>query len=242
MQPYFFPYIGYWQLIFNCDLWVFFDNPQYNKRSWMNRNKILHSNPENEFQYINVPIKKHERGEIIKNVQINNNEQWKDKLYGQLTVYKRIKAPYYEDVIKLLNTALQDKEDYFTPLSIKISVAVASYLGLSFKYKVSSELDMDYSQVNEPDDWALLITKHLGGNQYINPYGGMEIFNDNKYKNHGIDLLFLKPILKEYQQSQREFTPGLSIIDILMFNSKEKVVEILKNDFKIVEKHKKAKI
>lgn len=236
MQPYFFPYIGYWQLIFNSDIWVFFDSPQYNKRSWMNRNKILHSNPESEFQYINVPIKKHNKGEIIKNVQINNNEQWQIKLYGQLSVYKRIKAPYYNNVINLIESILQDEESYFTPLSIKISVAVASYLGLRLEYKISSELDIDYSQVNKPDDWALLITKHLGGNQYINPHGGMDIFSSDKYSKNGIELLFLKPILKEYKQSLRKFNPGLSIIDILMFNSKEEVVSILKNDFELIKK------
>ena len=236
MQPYFFPYIGYWQLFFNCDKWVFFDSVQYNKRSWMNRNRVLHSDPDKEFQYINVPIRKHIKGTLIKDVIINHEEKWKEKLLGQLTVYKRLRAPHYQCVLELIENILEGDNKHFTSLSALIADGICEYLGEKVAYEFSSNIDIDTNMISEPDDWALCISETLGATEYINPYGGAEIFNIEKYINRGIDIKFLRPNLSEYKQSQRKFTPGLSLIDVLMFNSVDSTRELLKNDFRLLSK------
>ncbi|VAX09385.1 FIG00904907: hypothetical protein [hydrothermal vent metagenome] len=236
MQPYLFPYIGYWQLFFNCDIWVFFDCVQYNKRSWMNRNRILHTNQNNKFQYVNVPIKKHGNGAIIKDVRINIEENYKEKIMGQLTVYKHLRAPYYEDVIDLIKDILSERHIFFISLITCIADKLCNYLEIQVEYKISTELDFDESIIHEPDDWALSITKALKADEYINPYGGAELFNENKYLSNDVHIKFLKPTLNEYKQSQREFVSELSIIDILMFNSKATVRSMLKNDFQLLPK------
>jgi len=236
MQPYFFPYIGYWQLFFNCDVWVFFDSVQYNKKSWMNRNRILHSDSSKEFQYVNVPIRKHPKGTLIKDVRLNNDEEWVKRFLGQLAVYKRLRAPYYNEVIDLVGDIIEEGHESFVSLVICAADKISEYLGKSVEYKLSSELGLDESLIREADDWALLISELLGADEYINPPGGAEIFNADKYHDRGIDIMFLKSNLSEYKQSQREFVAGLSIIDLLMFNSKERVCGIIDNDYRLLPK------
>ena len=236
MQPYFFPYIGYWQLIYNCDEWVFFDSVQYNKKSWMNRNRILHPDPIKEYQYINVPIRKHSKGTLIKDVKINNDEEWVRKLQGQLTLYKKLNAPYYDDVINIVNIILKERYEDFISLVSSIVNNITEYLGLSIECRRTSELGIDESRIKEADDWALIISESLGANEYINPPGGVEIFNEGKYQDSGIDIRFLKSKLSEYRQSKRDFVSGLSILDVMMFNSIEEVCEMIKNDYILLSK------
>ena len=236
MQPYFFPYIGYWQLFFNCDVWVFFDSVQYNKKSWMNRNRILHPDAVKDYQYINVPIRKHAKGTLIKDISINNDEEWAKKLLGQLTVYKKLKAPYYSDVFDLVSEITGSRHESFVSLVIYTAKIICDYLGKRVESKLSSDLDFDTSLIREADDWALVISEALGADEYINPPGGVDIFNVEKYKDRGIDIMFLKSNLTEYTQAHRKFIPGLSIIDVLMFNSKETVSEMIKNDYKLLTK------
>ncbi|XOB62001.1 WbqC family protein [Campylobacterota bacterium DY0563] len=242
MQPYFFPYIGYWQLIANSDEFIFFDIVQYNKRSWMNRNRILHPDKPNDFQYISVPIKKHSQGTIIKEVTINNNENWKAEILGKLSVYKKLKAPYYNETISIVRRIFDKEYENFLNLSVEITKQICAYLEIDFKYKIASEIDFDKNSIKGPGDWALYISKKLKAKQYINPYGGYELFEENKYLKNGIELKFIKPNLSPYKQSWREeFINGLSIIDILMFNDKDTIMKILSNDYKILNKQELEK-
>lgn len=237
MQPYLFPYIGYWQLIANSDEFVFFDIVQYHKRSWMNRNRILHPNKTKEFQYFLIPITKHKKGTLIKDVVLSNNEKWKENILGKLTVYKELKAPYYDDTIELIKSIFTKEYETFLSLSIESIKMICSYLDIELKYKIASDLNFDRSKIESPDDWALAISKDQKATSYLNPYGGYKIFDEDKYKSNGISLRFIKPNLTPYKQSWREnFTPGLSIIDIMMFNSKDKIKELLSNDFKLLNK------
>jgi len=237
MQPYLFPYIGYWQIINYVDEWIFFDVVKYNRKTWMNRNRILHPDQNKEFQYISLPIKKHDKGTLIKDVLINNDEKWKEKILGQLTVYKKLKAPYYEDIIQLIASILHVEYSTCLSLTIESTKQLANFLDIDFKYKIASKIDFDKSEIKAPGDWALTISKHQGATKYINPYSGYEIFDEEKYQNNNIDLLFLKPHLSKYRQSWRKnFIKGLSIIDLLMFNSKEEVKALIDGDFTILDK------
>ena len=237
MQPYFFPYIGYWQLIANTDQWVFFDNVQYNKRSWMNRNRILHPDKPAEFQYISVPIKKHSRGTLLSEVLINNEMNWKKEIYGKLTGYKKQKANFYDETMDVIDNILSRKYTSLLELSIESTKSICDYLQIDFEYKISSEIDFDKEVIQAPGDWALSICKALGADEYTNPYSGYNIFDENKYRQSGVKIRFLKSYCSPYKQSlNKKFIPGLSIIDVMMFNSKNEIKEILTNDYKIFDK------
>lgn len=237
MQPYFFPYIGYFQLIANTDKWVFFDVVQYNKKSWMNRNRILHPTRNGEYQYINVPIKKHKKGTLIRDVAINMDLNWRQEILGKLTAYRRMRAEHYDETIALLTSIFDNGPASFLEFSVYSTSMVCNHLGIDFNFEIASHIAFERGIIDGPGDWALSITKALGGNIYINPTGGAGIFDEEKYASHGIDLLFLKPKLSPYKQSRREgFLPGLSIIDILMFNEIDSVREFLRNDFELCRK------
>lgn len=237
MQPYLFPYIGYWQLMNAADEWVFFDVVKYNKKSWMNRNRVLHPDKNKQFQYITVPVRKHDKGALISDVRVNNDEEWKTRILAQLETYKKLKAPYYEDTIEVMQSIFADEYDSFLDLAIESIRKLAIYLDIDLKYKIASDIDFNRDMIVDPGDWALSISKSLKADLYINPYSGYEIFDEDKYKENGVDLLFLKPHLSVYKQSWRkDFIEGLSIIDVMMFNSREEIKVILNEDFMILNK------
>jgi len=239
MQPYLFPYIGYFQLIANTDKWVFFDVVQYNKKSWMNRNRVLHFENNKDYQYISVPVQKHIPGTPIKKILVNSEIDWQQKIFGQLTVYKKMRAEYYDKIIALLSSIFAKKPSSLSELSILSIKRICEYIGININSELASCIEFDRSIIEEPGDWALSISKALGGTVYINPPGGVEIFDEEKYKKNGIDLLFLKPHLYPYLQSNRpRFIPGLSIIDLLMFNEPSMIKKMLIHDCSFFPKSK----
>lgn len=108
MQPYFFPYIGYFSLIKHTDEFILFDTAQYIRHGWIDRNRILKQT--NDWQYINVPLTKHSLETKIKDVKINNQENWKEKIFKQLLHYKK-KSPFYNETINVLSQGLQIETD-----------------------------------------------------------------------------------------------------------------------------------
>lgn len=237
MQPYFFPYIGYFQLIVNTDLFVFFETVQYNKKSWMNRNRILHPTPEKEFQYISVPVKQYTQGTLISEILIDNDQKWKEKILGQLTLYKKLKAPYYQEVMQVLDFFFQLEHRSLLELSMTSTQLIMQYLHLPFNFTTTSEIIFQNELITAPGDWAFEISKSLQANEYINPHGGYYIFDEEKFRQNGIGLNFIKPNLSAYRQSNRQpFEPGLSIIDVMMFNSIENIVKMLSIDYKLLSK------
>ena len=236
MQPYFLPYIGYFQLIANTDQFVFFDIVQYNKRSWMNRNRILHPNKPDDFQYISVPIAKHNKGSLIKDVNISHDGKWRDKILGQLMVYKKLKAPFYNEVNQIVKEIFSKEYGTLLDLSIESTRTICDYMGIDFNYEIASKINFDKSSISQPGDWALEISKYKKASEYINPPGGYDIFEENKFLENNIKLSFLKSNLSPYKQSWRKnFNPGLSILDLLMFNSPEESWQIMNNDFAVID-------
>ena len=109
MQPYFFPYLGYFDIINSVDKWVVFDNAQYIRRGWIHRNRILH--PRKGWQYIVVPIKKHSHKTVIKDIMIDNEQNWKRKIIRKLQHYKK-KAPYFDETIAFVEDCLAIEDSY----------------------------------------------------------------------------------------------------------------------------------
>jgi hypothetical protein len=220
MQPYFFPYVGYYSLIKYTDYWIVFDEVQFIRHGWIERNRIL--KPNDGWQYIQVPLIKHSRETLIKDVVIRNNEPWREKILAQLQHYKK-RAPYYYQVIKLVSEALAIETSSIVELNAKILEVTCSYLGIGFKYDIFSKMDLEIEAVNAPDEWALNISNALGAKEYVNPPGGKEFFNIQKYSEKNIKLTFLSNKVDNYNQNRTNFEGGLSIIDLLMFNSVEEV-------------------
>ena len=228
MQPYFMPYLGYISLIKNTDEFILFDTVQFIRHGWIERNRIL--KPNGGWQYFQVPIiKQNGRETVIKDVRINNSENWKSKIIAQLQHYKR-KAPYYNIVVELLNDVFRSDFDDIVTLNRVSLERICKYLGVERRISVFSEMNIEIEPVNAPDEWALNICKAINGtDEYWNPVGGLSFFDKNKYQVAGIKIFFQEMILTPYRQLGNEFEPGLSIVDVMMFNSPETINGMLDN-------------
>jgi hypothetical protein len=220
MQPYFFPYLGYFDLIYNSDRWIVFDTVQYIRHGWINRNRILH--PKEGWQYIIVPRKKHGRQTAIKDVEISADPRWPLLILAQIGHYQR-RAPYYEETYKLVKECLAVEESSLSRLNVAILEKVCLYLGMSFQYEYFSEMVLELGPVERPGDWALRIAESLDAKEYVNPPGGEAIFDASRFKAAGIKLNIRNLPHMEYKCRSYNFVPDLSIIDVLMWNPPEKV-------------------
>lgn len=227
MQPYFLPYLGYFSLIKHTDEFILFDTVQFIRHGWIERNRIL--KPSNGWQYIMVPLKKHSRETLIKDIEINNDQQWKEKILAQLQHYKK-QAPYFSNVIDILNEIFSKEYATIVDLNLASLKTVCNYLGINTPIQVFSLMNIDIEPANAPDEWALNICKALGNvDEYWNLPGGQSFFNKKKYENAGINLKFHSAIITEYDQKRNVFEPGLSILDVMMFNSVDEINKMLDN-------------
>lgn len=227
MQPYFLPYLGYYSLIKHVDKYIFFDTAQYIYHGWVNRNRILKPGGR-EWQYINVPVQKHAREFAIKDVEIDNQKKWREKILGQIEHYKK-RAPFYENVRVWLQDALLLHEyKTISELNMAMDKAVCLYLGIKTPLECFSEMGLEVQPPQAPDEWALHICQALGNvDEYWNAPGGVEFFDSMKYEEAGIKIRFVKTELSYYKQIGEDFQPGLSILDAMMFNSPEDINKML---------------
>jgi len=223
MQPYFFPYIGYFSLMQKADQFIIFDTVQFQRKSWMVRNRILNLNGGSS--YIHLPVKKVSLSSCIRDILVDDDIDWKGKFFNQLLVYN--KAPYFKETIKVLEKALNSNYKSLTDINKNLLVEISNYLNLECKISVFSEMKLDIKEVNSADEWALNISKKLNATEYINAPGGVCFFDRKKYEKNNIKLMFLKNKLNPYKQFHLDFVPGLSIIDVMMFNSINKIREML---------------
>ena len=231
MQPYIFPYLGYFQLINAVDEFVFYDDVNFIKQGWINRNQILNNNKALSFS---IPLKKVSSFETIQGTKINFNlyAKWKKKFLKTLE-QNYYKAPYFESIYDIVHEIIEDpKSESISELAIRSNVYISNYLGLKAKFKKSSEYFYNSKKL-ERTERLLNIGNKLKAKAYINALGGQELYDKSDFKACGIELLFLKPNLKSYKQFSEEFVSGLSIIDVLMFNNKKDCMELL-NDYKLV--------
>ena len=226
MQPYFFPYIGYWQLINAVDEFILFDEVQYIRHGWINRNRILKKG--GGWRYIQIPIEKHSRETLIKDIKIVKDIDIRGIIANALSYYKEIRAPNYEIVMNIINDVLvKDLDRDITKFNKNIMSSICNYLGIKTPISISSDYEFDYTNVRGSGDWALEISKQMEVDEYINPIGGKELFDVKKFDTEGIKIRFLEPYKIEYKQVGDIFKPSLSIIDVLMFNEKDIIVDML---------------
>jgi len=222
MQPYLFPYIGYFQLLNAVDIFVIYNDVNYIKRGWINRNRILVNGKPFLFT---MPLKKASQNRLISQTEISDSfTSWRIKFMEQLRhAYHR--APFYSDCICLVKEVLCQDEyrlDRFLGLQIEI---VAEYLGIGTQIVYSSEVGKGGALKGQ--DRIIDICRKTGAQVYINPLGGKELYDQSDFFENGLDLLFLECQTVEYRQLNHPFVSNLSIIDVLMFNSVERVREFL---------------
>lgn len=212
MQPYFFPYIGYFQLIHAVDAFVVYDDVNYIKGGWINRNYIL---SQGQRMRLTLQLIGASPNVLINQIQIGNNQPKLMKSISQ----SYSQAPMYSEVIALIEQIMSDEERNLAKFLNKSLRTLCTYLGLERDWYLSSELEKDVSLRGQQK--ILAICKELGAMQYINVPGGRDLYDHTSFEESGIQLSFIEPAITPYQQNCNEFVPHLSIIDVMMFNSQQ---------------------
>lgn len=219
MQPYFMPYIGYWQLINAVDRFVILDDVNYIMRGYINRNSILLNGKPYRFS---IPIEKASQNKLILETRLNfTSDKKHDFLLTVSNAYR--KAPYFEDVMPLIEEVINNPQADLTAFIRYSMEKVMQYLDLHTEILLSSEIEKD--QMCKGEERIIEICKKLGADIYINPCGGRKLYYRDAFEKEHMQLFFLdtQSDYIVYKQAQKEFTGNLSIIDIMMFNEIEKI-------------------
>jgi hypothetical protein len=225
MQPYFFPYIGYFELIARTDRWIVFDVVQYNRHSWMNRNRIL--NPHGGWQYVVVPVVRAPHGTVIAEIKIKDREATLRRTLGQIEHYRK-RAPFFEPVRDLVRSAFAMRSTRLVDLNLSALRAVCRYLDIEFHPSLCSTMGVPLGNVEHAGQWALEIAKHVGATEYINPPGGRAIFRQEEWDRTGVRLSFTEMNELRYDCAPYDFIGNLSIIEVLMWNDAQSVANFLR--------------
>jgi len=224
MQPYLFPYIGYWQLINAVDTFVIYDDVNYIKQGYINRNSILSNG---RSQQITLELIGASSNKFINEIKVGNNSRKIIKSLKQ----NYIKAPYFKEVSELLeNILLKEEKNLAKFIGFSIE-EIATYLNIKTQFIYSSNIKKDNEL--KAQDKVIDICKQLKATNYINAIGGQDLYSKDDFNRENIQLNFLDTELIEYKQLKNDFIPYLSIIDILMFNSENEIKEML-NNYKLV--------
>lgn len=222
MQPYFFPYLGYFQLINAVDRFIIYDDVNFIKQGWINRNNILL----NEMSFLfTVPLKNVSSFKLIKDTYVDEKsfEVWKIKFYKNVeNAYK--KKPNYKTVFAIINDVLNSSLNIST-LARESIIACAKYIGIKTEIIYSSSV---FNNNHLSGQQRILdICKQTNATEYINAEGGMNLYSREDFKDQNIILKFLKMNDVCYYQGTKVFVPNLSIIDVMMFNDKEQINNLI---------------
>ena len=222
MQPYFFPYVGYFQLINAVDEFVVYDNIEYTKKGWINRNRIL---VDGKDAYISLPLRKDSDFLQVKDRQLADT--WpadRKKMLNRITESYR-KAPQFAQVFPVLEACLLFEDHNLFNFIFHSIRKVNEFLDISTKLVISSTIPINHQLKAEEKVKAICCSQQA--NVYMNPIGGLELYSKESFRSSGIELLFHKSKSITYPQFKNEFVPWLSIIDVMMFNPKETVKDFL---------------
>ncbi len=217
MQPYFFPYIGYFQLINHVDKFVILDDVQYIKSGWINRNYLLQKNKPLMFT---IPVSVESSRSLINNVKVKYNTGRIIKLLKTIEL-NYSKSPFYKNVIPLIENIFEEKNELISDMALSSISTVIGYLSINTVIIESSSVFNNRHLKGE--DRIIDICKLLGADKYFNLSGGQSIYSKDRFNKEGIELNFIKTREITYKQFTDYFTGPLSIIDNLMFNSPEDI-------------------
>jgi len=225
MQPYLFPYLGYFQLINAVDIFVISDDVQYIKQGWVNRNYILSNRKPLLFTF-----------SVKKDIMTKNMNQrsysegtynsTRDKFLRTLFHSYR-KAPYFKEVNELITEILSYEDHNVSEFNTNSLKKLCNYMNINTQFVLSSSLEKEKGLRGQ--ETVIATNKLLGVRCCINAIGGLELYSPEKFEESGIKLKFIKMNKIKYCQFNGQFIPNLSIIDVLMFNSEEEVERLLNN-------------
>lgn len=223
MQPYFLPYIGYWQLIDAVDSYVIYDDVNYIKGGWINRNRILVNGT---VKYISLELQGASPNKLINEIDLVPSNKSRLKLLKTIDQsYKR--APLYEEVYPIMEKIFLYKETNLAKFIAHSLKVVCEYLHIDTKLYMSSEIEKNCDLKGQ--DKVINICTNLNATTYINAIGGRELYSFSDFKRSGIELLFLQTSPKiMYSQFADEFQPNLSILDLMMMLSPEAINQLMK--------------
>lgn len=216
MQPYLFPYIGYFQLMYAADLFLIYDDVAYIKQGYINRNSILTPNGATRFT---VPVPGASSNKMISELSFSAD------VGKVLRTIKQSysKAPYFDEVFSVVSQALDSEDRSIASVCKKSFEGIFSYLGVEKSFKRTSEIEYDRSA--SARDRLINLCHKFGASCYINTPGGRALYNKEDFSNKGLELYFVESLSVEYMQGRDGFVPNLSIIDMLMNCSPQEVVK-----------------
>ena len=221
MQPYFFPYLGYWQLLTAVDKFIVLDDVNFIKRGWINRNNILVNKQPHLYS---IPLDKPSQNKLIMETQLKFSKEQREKWLKMIEMaYK--KAPYYKLVYPFLKQIIMLEDNDLTSFIINSFKIVLNYLEMEQQIIRSSQIEKNPSL--RAQDRILEICKRQNADMYINPIGGQSLYDVCSFAKENIDLRFIKTNIKPYKQFGNEFIGGLSFIDVLMFNDIAEIKNML---------------
>lgn len=231
MQPYFFPYIGYFDLMNQVDLLVLYDTAQFPQQGWVNRNRILH--PVKHWQYLTVPLEKASFVDSFRtricDVRISASSDWQGDLVDTLEIYSQ-RAPNFDFAMQLIHGVLSGGDAHIASLDARALTSVARELGIQCDVCRSSELGLSFGASSSATDRLIQICHEFGAERYVNLPGGRSLYTSEAFERAGIELIFTEPPLWEYETPGFEFQQALSIIDVLMWNPVSEVRRRLRNN------------
>jgi hypothetical protein len=227
MQPYFLPYIGYYQLLAAVDKFVVYDNIKYTKKGWINRNRMLLNGEDAMFS---LPLKK-DSDSLDVAQRVLSADFNRTKLLNQFRgAYGR--APYFAQTYPLLERIIRCADDNLFGYLHHSLTETCSYLGIQTEICISSGIAIDHNL--KAQDKVLAMCRALGADTYINTIGGMELYDKTAFKSNEIDLRFIKAKPVEYLQFGGTFVPWLSIVDVVMFNSLDAVRACIYSNYELI--------
>ena len=224
MQPYFLPYIGYFQLMNYVDKYVIYDDVNFINKGWINRNKILLNGTDFRF---NLLLLGASQNKLINEISVDDNQT---KLLKTIEIaYK--KTYYFQDVFPIIESIVNYKDNNLAQYIGNSIEQISKYLQMNTEFIYSSNIEKNNSLKAQAK--IIHICSLLGATEYVNSIGAKDLYDKYIFKQNGIELFFLKTGTIQYKQFKNEFVPNLSILDVLMFNSVEEVRGIL-NKFELV--------
>lgn len=222
MQPYFFPYIGYFQVLNAVDKYIVYDDVNYIKRGWINRNYILVNGSANLFNLILCDVS---QNKLINEIEVKHDPVAESKLLKTIGV-SYAKAPHFNEVFPIVKSIVTFEEKNLALYLFNQYKVLCEYMKISTELILSSSLNKNNSLKGE--DKILHICKLMEVKEYYNTMGGWDLYHRDRFKEAGIDLHFLRTNDDiKYKQFSNEFVPNLSVIDVMMFNSVEKIQQLL---------------
>ncbi|MBK7001258.1 MAG: WbqC family protein [Rhodoferax sp.] len=228
MQPYFLPYIGYYQLIAAVDLFILYDNIKYTKKGWFNRNRMLQNGKEVMFS---LPLKS---GSDYLNVceRELSTAFNRDKLLNQFRgAYHR--APYFSQTFALVEEIIRHENTNLFKFLRHAIVKTCAHLGINTEIRNSSDVAIDHSLKNQ--DKVLALCKAVNAKTYVNSIGGLNLYSAQVFRSCGLNLMFIRPRSFEYAQLGNGFVPWLSIVDVLMFNPQDRVQTCIHSHYDVAD-------